>query len=402
MASYSKRYKKDPETGEILIDPKTKKEIIIGWRIAEIINGQRKEFTDKTKKDAQAKRDAYVNELNNYGNIIKDTSITVAELVYDFLFSVKINQVSNLTFQLLNNIYNKHIKDSKFGSLKINEVTQSLVQKYLNQLSTKHSYSYSYIRQHYLLLLGAYNNALENDLIRKNPVKGVTLPQQNKKVRKVDDCFTLEEQKAYIRALEEEPYKLVMLIALFAGLRQSEVTSLKWNCVNTEEKYIKVSAVTQNVKVYSNDGTFEKQQITKAPKSAASFRTVPIPNFLNDLLIQYKPDVDNIEKQLVFKSSTGSQLSAKIVLSRHKKACERAKIRPVEVDGKTQYKGITFHGLRHTYITRLIEAGENIKKVQQLAGHSNAETTLKIYTHVMRDSVRSAAEKQDLLYDSFK
>ena len=401
MASYSKRYKKDPKTGEIMIDPKTKKEIIIGWRIAEIINGKRKEFTGKTKKDAQAKRDAYVNELNNYGNVIKDTTLTVAELVYDFLFSVKINQVSNLTFQLLNNIYNKHIKDSKFGALKVNEVTQSSVQKYLNQLYTKHSYSYSYIRQHYLLLLGTYNNALENDLIRKNPVKGVTLPQQNKKIKKVDDCFTIEEQKAYITALKEEPYKLVMLIALFAGLRQSEITSLRWDCVNTEEKYIRVSAVTQNVKVYSTDGSFKKQQITKAPKSAAGFRTVPIPNFLNELLIEYKPNIDNIEKQLVFQSPTGLQLSAKFVLGRHKKACERAKIRPIEIDGKIQYKGITFHGLRHTYITRLIEAGENIKNVQQLAGHSNAETTLKIYTHVMRDSVRSAAEKQDSLYDSF-
>lgn len=397
MASYSKRYKKDPETGEILIDPKTGKPIIHLWRVLFTVNGKRIELSAKTRKKAEEKMNNYIKELSGYGSILAKHDISTSELLYTYLFTVKINEVSHSTFELLSNIYTKNIKDSIISDIKILNITQPEIQDFLNTLGTK--YSYSYIRQHYLLLLSAFEYACKNDLIRKNPVKGISLPNKTNKTSKINDCFTLDEQRAYIKALEHEKYKLVMLTALFTGMRKSEVTSLKWNCVDTEHKIIRVVEVTQNVKVYSNDGTFSKKTITKPPKSKAGFRDIPIPNFLNDLLIAHKPSGD-IDDLFVFTTSNNTPLAPRNILTYHKRACERAKIRPVEINGKTVYKGITFHGLRHTYITRLIEAGENIKKVQELAGHSDIETTLAIYTHVMKDSLRTSADKQEELYQN--
>ncbi len=397
MASYSIRYKRDPKTGEILIDPKTKKEIVSSWRVTAIIDGVKKEFTGKTKKLAEEKMKAYILDIETHGSSLNKQRLTVSQLVYTYLFTVKINEVTHSTFELLNNIYNKNIKTSQISEMQISQITQISIQEFLNNLGNK--YSYSYVRQHYLLLLAAFEYACTNNLIRKNPVKGISLPKKNNKISKTDDCFTLDEQKAYIKALEHEKYKLAMLTALFTGMRKSEVISLKWNCVDTERKVIKVVEVMQNVKIYSNTGEYKKETITKPPKSSAGYRDIPIPNFLNELLIAHKPKNYN-EDSFVFTTSNNTPLSPRNLLAYHKRTCERAKIRPVTIDGKTTYKGITFHALRHTYITRLIEAGENIRKVQELAGHADIETTLKIYTHIMKDSIRTAANKQDELYDA--
>lgn len=397
MASYSKRYKKDPVTGEIMIDPKTKKEIIIGWRLQDIINGQRKEFTGKTKKEAELKRDLYKEDLQKYGSVLSKQNYTISEMVYNYLFTVKINEVAHSTFELLTNLYNKNIKNSTIAEIQISDTTQSTIQEFLNKLGE--TYSYSYVRQHYLLLLASFEYGIKNNLLRVNPAKGISLPKQNNKITKTNDCFTLEEQKSYIKALKDEKYELVMLTALFTGLRKSEIISLKWGCVDTEQKIIRVIEITQTVKVYTNTGSYKKETITKPPKSKAGFRNVPIPDFLNNLLVKHKPK-NCSDDSFVFLTSKNTPLTPRNILFYHKRACERAKIRPTTVDGKTTYKGITFHGLRHTYITRLIEAGENIRKVQELAGHADIETTLQIYTHVMKDSVKMSAIKQDKLYKS--
>ncbi|MGL4736916.1 MAG: tyrosine-type recombinase/integrase, partial [Cellulosilyticaceae bacterium] len=87
----------------------------------------------------------------------------------------------------------------------------------------------------------------------------------------------------------------------------------------------------------------------------------------------------------------------------HSRICENAKINPIEVTLEdksiTKYLGISFHALRHTFATRLLESGENIKTIQILLGHSDIETTLNIYTHILEDTKKATTHKQQALFE---
>ncbi len=92
--------------------------------------------------------------------------------------------------------------------------------------------------------------------------------------------------------------------------------------------------------------------------------------------------------------------TARNVQKYHSRNCTRAKINPIiDAKGNTIYEGINFHGLRHTFATRMIESGESIKTVQDLLGHQDAQTTLNIYTHSLIETKKASADKQNALYE---
>ena len=74
------------------------------------------------------------------------------------------------------------------------------------------------------------------------------------------------------------------------------------------------------------------------------------------------------------------------------------KIRPyteIGTDGEpiTKYKGVTFHGIRHSFATRLIEQGVDVKTVSQLLGHTDVKITLNRYVHSTNDTKKDAINK---------
>jgi integrase len=129
--------------------------------------------------------------------------------------------------------------------------------------------------------------------------------------------------------------------------------------------------------------------VTKGTKSSKGNknkekRTVPIPAFL---IKEFKQHRLRTKGDYVFCTSIGTTLSADNIRKYHHKICEKAKV-----------KSISFHALRHTYATRLLENGENFKTIQELLGHADIKTTLNIYTHVLEDTKKSAADKLEALY----
>lgn len=378
-----------------------KGEDVVRWRVQEVINGKVVEFTSVDKDKALDKLRHYLNELELYGNVITKNGYTLAEWTEKHLFTNKLPQVSSGTFQMYKGLFDNYILGTKLGKMPLTDIKKINIQEFLN---THTELAHSTLRKIYLLISQTFDSAVDNELVRINPCKGVVVPNKNKETKHIQ-VFTLEDQRNYMLALENEKHRPFFMTALFTGLRQGELIALKWKNVNIEEKIIYVRESIRKTKVYKPNGTSENMFVTKAPKTKAGIRSVPIPNSLVPILIAIRPvgTLEDIGDEYVFKTKTGNPHTARNIIKYHERICKKAKINPVVIkdkkgNEKIVYQGVNFHALRHTYATRMLEAGEAAKTVQVLLGHKDIQTTLNIYTHVLEETKKASADKQDALF----
>lgn len=378
-----------------------KGEEVTRWRVQEVINGKLVEFTSTDKNVALDKLRHYQNELEMYGNVITKSKYTLADWTKKHLFSNKLSQVSSGTFVMYKGLYDNYILGTSLGKSLLTDIKKIDIQDFLNQ----HTHlAYSTIRKIYLLISQSFESAIENSLLRVNPCKGVSIPNKEQLAEPVQ-VFSLEDQRNYMLALEDEKHKAFFMTALFTGLRQGELIALKWKNVNLTDGIIYVKESIRKTKVYASNGTSYNTFVTKAPKTKSGIRSVPMPDFLINLLTELKATMNGIvlEDDYVFKTKNGNPHASRNIIKYHKRICKKAKINPVTITDKQGnkeivYEGINFHALRHTYATRLIEAGENPKTVQVLLGHKDIQTTLNIYAHVLEETKKASADKQNALF----
>lgn len=173
------------------------------------------------------------------------------------------------------------------------------------------------------------------------------------------------------------------MVTLAAGLRIGELMGLKWEHVDFENNTIKIEQVNQYL---PGEGTF-----TKDPKTETSKRLIAMPKEIMDLLREYKKE-QNIERLkkgsmwidtgYVFTQWNGQPMYPYTFTKWFPKFLEKHGLRR-----------ITFHQLRHTSATLLINAGENVRTVSARLGHSNTSTTMNIYAHALKSADRNAADK---------
>ncbi|HHY0013828.1 TPA: site-specific integrase [Clostridioides difficile] len=217
----------------------------------------------------------------------------------------------------------------------------------------------------------------------------VTLPSDNK-IKEVQ-ILSITDQKKFIDSIDGDKFEILFLLALSTGLRLGELLGLKWSDISFDDESLTVNRILQRVTEINKDGTREKKVIEQYPKTKNSIRTVPIPR--NILVKLKKHKIQQTEQRLllgdayinnnyVICNDTGLALNnnrpGKILDSLLK---------------KLNIPKIKFHALRHTYATRLFEAGVPPKTVQTLMGHYDISITMDIYTHVMHNTKQDAVDK---------
>lgn len=335
--------------------------------------GKRKSFYGKTKKEVEQKIHKYENDINTFGAEVKATNITLAELMYKYLFTVAHGSLSASTFERYESIYRVHILDTKLGSMSIQDINNIDVQEYLNAKKCAKA-SLVKIKR---LIKHTLDFAIKNNMIRSNAAAEITMPKMAD--AKEITILDIEEQKKYMEALELTRYKLLFITTLYSGLRRGEAIALKWMNINMVNMEINVCESYKRVKKFNTDGTHKHTVDKKKPKTKKGTRIIPIPSFLNDLLKDEYEKTNPELTDLVFKSANGTHLKDANIRRAQIAVCKNANIRYV-----------SFHSLRHTYATRLIEAGVDVKTVSELLGHSTIELTLNTYVHSTDDTKRSA------------
>lgn len=188
----------------------------------------------------------------------------------------------------------------------------------------------------------------------------------------------------------------MILLTLGTGLRQGELLALQWSNINFDKGELEVKQSIRRVELIDSDGSKESKIILQPPKSKNSVRIVPIPSNIIPILKEHQ--AKQIEEEVnckqayekndfVFTTKLGKPIEARTLARSYQRLLKKAEI---------EYR--KFHSLRHTYTTKLFEAGVPLKTVQILLGHSDISITANIYTHVMPKEKITAVEKINGLF----
>ncbi len=241
--------------------------------------------------------------------------------------------------------------------------------------------------------------------IEKNPAARLVLPPADKPERLV---FSPEEQRRFELAamsrFGRQWLAAVPVLLLRTGLRIGEALGLRLEDVDLERKELHVRRTVGRVRA---PGTGHAPICEGEPKTRQSRRTVPIDTFTAELLRaailrraemirrsaerwRASPRWDGtwLERGYLFLTSTGALSDGTDI---------RRLLRSVE--DEAGLPPVTLHGLRHTFATRWVESGLDIKSLSELLGHSDTQMTLNIYTHSLPGQKRACVDRlAELLY----
>lgn len=171
---------------------------------------------------------------------------------------------------------------------------------------------------------------------------------------------------------------LGMLISLYAGLRIGEVCALSWKDIDLRCGIIHIRHTVSRIKCDSNLEGSNSRLILDSPKTKSSQRDIPISSVLLPYLIDAKR----------------SSVSDFVVSEKKQFLSPRTfEYRYHQVLHKCALDDINYHALRHTFATRCVEAGVDIKSLSEILGHSNVSITLNTYVHSSMELKRMQLEK---------
>ena len=265
------------------------------------------------------------------------------------------------TYERYKLIVEQHIKD-KIGSMELNELSPLVLQRFVTELlqsgnkKTGKGLSANSVNAVISVIQSSLRTAHLLGLTTEYAADKLKRPKiQEKPV----ECFTIAEQKQIEQAVmnwkKDKLYGI--LLCLYSGLRIGELIALQWSDIDLTKGILTVSKSCHD----SKDGL-----IIDAPKTISSRRMIPLPK-------QLLPILKNIKK----KSDDPFVVSAK-----GKPVSVRSYQRSFELllkKLKIPHKG--FHSLRHTFATRAIECGMDVKTLSEILGHKNPTVTLNRYAH---------------------
>ena len=186
---------------------------------------KRKTVYGKRQANVRAKLDALKNELST-GSVIEPDKITVAQYILSLVETDRaLNQIGDNTY-LRKLASCKRIAASSIGDCPLQSVRPPQVTQYLIEIT---SCSNSVIAKDYALLARCFRTALDNDLIRKDPMRGMKKPKSNKATRKVR-ALTVEEQTRFVQVMNDQErgcrYWEQMMLMLSTGMRMGEINAL--------------------------------------------------------------------------------------------------------------------------------------------------------------------------------
>ena len=197
------------------------------------------------------------------------------------------------------------------------------------------------------------------------PVVEINYPKIGKKEMRV---LSREEQERFISYLQSDldPCRFGILLALCTGIRIGELCALRWEYVSTRDKAIKIVETLQRLRDTGVTQNARTRIVIGSPKSDTSVRTIPMTEYVAGLCRHMKPQ----SSAAYVLTGTDAFMEPRVLQYRLEKYTQACGL-----------KGVHFHTLRHTFATRAVEVGFEIKSLSEILGHASVTITLDRYVH---------------------
>lgn len=220
---------------------------------------------------------------------------------------------------------------------------RDLMETELSERSIKHIFA---------IMKSLFNWAITRGIVSRNPVIGIELPRIPKRIVRV---LSLQEMQLLIDC-SEGVYKGVIAMACYTGMRASEISGLLWRDIDLGEMLIRV------------ERSYDIKGGHLPTKTNSSRRSIPIIKPLYDILLVHSEDNPRKLDEPVFKGKDGKPLV--YYHGAFKRALKKAGL-----------PNITFHDLRHSFLSALDSMGVRLTLIKEIAGHSSISVTADIYNH---------------------
>ncbi len=331
----------------------------------------------KTYKEAKEKQQERINSITRKLPVNRKNPLFVE--VADLWMENNRLRLKGSTDCRYRNLLESHIIPD-IGGRRIDLITGTEINAYLadklqsGRIDNKGGLSPAYVRSIMLIINAVLTYAIDHDMRPPLQTK-IYKPQAHKKELQI---LSPPEQSKLVSLCQSQldPTAVGVLLSLYAGLRIGEICALEWGDIDFEAQLIYVRKTVVRVRV--PEGGSRSMLVIESPKTASSYRVVPLCSWLIPLLNEVRSN--SISKYVV--STTLQFVSPRTYDYRYHRLLSLAEL-----------PGVNYHALRHTFATRCIEAGTDVKSLSEMLGHANAAVTLNIYVHPSMDTKRNQLEK---------
>lgn len=302
---------------------------------------------------------------------------TVETYLYNYILNYKKNNLKPKSLIRIMQTYENQIKPT-IGCLQMGSITTENIQQMINTLYKQSSYST--VKKAYVLVNECMNHALNTGQIAKNPCVMAKLPKATEtSINESISCYTSEQIELIIQEATAKynngkykyRYGYVILLLLATGMREGEALYLKWADIDFTLNRIYIHGNVVDVK----GGAIEQE----TPKTSNSTRYIPMNNNAREALLMLQEIIH--DDMRVIATAEHKILNPSAIRRMMNSILKRCCISDVKN---------SVHALRHTFATRLIRNGTDIKTVSKLLGHSSVDVTMNIYYHISEEQEQQA------------
>ena len=361
--------------------------------------GKRHTVYAKTLEELRDKEKEIEKDIND--GIKAEARYTTVNELYDLWVALK-RGLKNNTFENYKYMYDTFIRPT-FGKQRISTLKKSDVKKFYNYLADERGLQASTIDGIHTVLHQVLDMAVDDDYIRNNPSNNVLKELKQSHVFKTEKkrALTLPEQELLLNFLKSNRtyshWYPIFAVMAGTGMRVGEVTGLRWCDIDLENGVIDVN---HTLVYYCHRDEAAKNGCyfnVNTPKTTAGNRKIP--------MIESVKEAFQIEKryqeQLGIKCSTVVDGYSDFIFvnryghTQHQGTLNKAIRRIIrdcndevllkDENAEVLLPHFSCHSLRHTFTTRMCEAGINIKVIQDTLGHKDISTTMNIYTDATKE-----------------
>ena len=351
---------------------------LIRWQASYVdVAGKRRAKLFDRKSDGEAWLIKVGHDLSQGLHTPAATSPTVAQAAALWLKRGRDKNLEETTLKYYEEHVHLHINPF-IGAKKLSELTAPVVSAFADRLRDE-GRSAEMIRRAIRSLGGIFKEARRRGLASHYPTDDLDLPER-------DDPRPVAPTKAELQTIIGNSvgrWRPLILVAIFCGLRASELRGLRWDDINFDDREISIKQRAD-----------AKNRIGKL-KSKAAYRSIPMPPMVANALREWRLLCPKGEHGLVFPSGAGNVESHSNVLQRGLEPILRRAGVVVSIEGIEKPK-YGLHSLRHATASLWIESGMNAKRIQTLMGHSSIQITFDRYGHWFHDDVADQKAAEDI------